>query len=133
MPCPLFLERKLPTDIDKVDKFLPILVDASHLLLLDLPVDVLAGDVLDSRGCAGVAQHEVDSVGPEHSIDLIDHHRGVHDWVIRAHERVDGGLIDGQIEALVLVFQLLDIHNLINHLIVSLLRLDLIHLRNHDP
>lgn len=93
---------------------------------------MFAGDVLDSCGCAGVAQHEVDSVGPENSIHLVDHHRHVHDRIIRAHERVNGGLIDGQIEALILVFQLPDIHNLIDHLIVSLLSLDLIHLRNND-
>lgn len=116
-----------------MNKFLPILVDTSHLLFLNLPVDVLAGDVLDSCGCAGVAQHEVDPVGPENSINLVNHHCHVHDRVIRAHERVDGGLIDGQIEALILVFQFPDIHNLIDHLIVSLLSLDLIHLRNNNP
>lgn len=116
-----------------MNKFLPILVNTSHLLLLNLPVDVLAGDVLDSCCCAGVTQHEVDSVGPENSIHLVDHHRHVHDRVIRAHEGVDGGLIDGQIEALILVFQFPDVHNLIDHLIVSLLSLDLIHLRNNNP
>lgn len=93
---------------------------------------MLAGDVLDSCSCTGVAQHKVDSVRPENSIHFVDHHRYVHDRVIRAHERINGGLIDGQIEALILVFQLPDIHNLIDHLIVSLLSLDLIHLRNND-
>ena len=69
-----------------MNKLLLLLIDTSGLLCLNLPVDVLAGDVLDSSGCAGVADDKVDSVGFEHSIHLVYHHRHVYDRVIGTHK-----------------------------------------------
>jgi hypothetical protein len=121
-----FFHGKLLADVQVVDHPLTFLVLTPELLGFDFEAHVLSLEVFEPGGT--VRDGEVVGALAEDPVGSLDHLGDVEEGVVRAHERIDGGLVEDQVERGVGVGHLADVHDVVTHAGHALLLLAFDHL-----
>lgn len=87
--------------------------------------------VLHSRARHSVWDYEVYTRWFEHSMTVFEHECNIGEWVVGAHEGVNGGLINDQVEALLIVCNISYIHYFVDHGFIPFFSFYFIHLRDY--